>query len=673
MAVPNQACGLTTFDKRLMAKCPPNPNAIRSIVFSRDNLAVVNGAATEIQISLLNFFVPVSDAARTSFTLPAKTPNVPLTIYKLDLAGLDTDEKVKFLGLLPNYGSTGNNMLSPVCGGTANMSTTEYTEWAFINDIEVGELYNEPIIGPIGSSTLSFDISEINKLEFSWGGYVSSTGASGSLWIATNGGLLNWNGVESTLWNTLNSNSPSDYIKTIAVDSANSVWVGTNAGLSRFSKTEGFSHKWNLSNSSILSDNVNALKLYGVKSIAVGTDNGLSLLNYNDNTWKNFNAFNTYELQNNSITSLATTSTYIFAGTTGGVYTYDFSLNQWNSTPFNSSTTPGWSAPDNVTSLEAYGGNIYAGTTGGLVVIPYMGGTATTVLSGLTGPISNNYKSLRTVLYGYDQRLYASHDDGFSVYSITNDNWFLTADSNTYPYLGTGMNDMIPDSTSGNSNETIFFGSETVGEGVARIYFGATGGSGTSFSYIPESNKLTNLLLSFPLNPSCTPQAPLPGTPGQWETVINNTTNVDGSQLYPNNQPLYFLFSKDMRGGTAGYVNFFDYVTVSSGLTGSSNVVAGTWMADQAGKLFIFTPTQPLDKASPYNLTISQGATAGDGSNVKEKINVGFYTEDIVPILGWNVLGKMLIHTGAENNLTQGLYLRNPQSTGVNFTTLIGK
>ena len=58
---------------------------------------------------------------------------------------------------------------------------------------------------------------------------------------------------------------------------------------------------------------------------------------------------------------------------------------------------------------------------------------------------------------------------------------------------------------------------------------------------------------------------------------------------------------------------------------------------------------------------------------LKEKINTGFYTEDIVPVLGWNVLGKMLIHTGAESNLTQGLYLRNPQTTGVNFTTLIGK
>ena len=55
MAVPNQACGLSTFDKRVMAKCPPNPNAIRSVVFSRDNLSVVNGATTEIQISLLNF------------------------------------------------------------------------------------------------------------------------------------------------------------------------------------------------------------------------------------------------------------------------------------------------------------------------------------------------------------------------------------------------------------------------------------------------------------------------------------------------------------------------------------------------------------------------------------------------------------------------------------------
>ncbi len=670
MAVPNQVCGLSTFDKRVMAKCPPNPNAIRSVVFSRDNLSVVNGATTEIQISLLNFFIPIKDAARTSFTIPAKIPNTPLTIYKLDLAGLDTDEKVKFLGLLPNYGSTGNNLLSPICGGTANLSTTEFTEWAFIKDIEEGELYDQPIIGPSGSSTLSFDISQINKLEFSWGGYVSATGASGSMWIATNGGLLNWNGSETKLWNTLNSNSPSDYIKTIAVDSTNAVFVGSNAGLSKFSTSSGFSIKWNLENSKILSDNITSLRLYSPNNLAIGTDNGISLLNYENDVFTNFNVYNTPELQHNYITSLASDSSFIFAGTTGGVYSYDLTLKNWSGI-LNSSIS-GWSAPNGVTSLETHGGNIYVGTTGGLVVIPYMGGTATTILSGASGPsgpISNNYKSLRVVQYGTEQRLYASHDNGVSVYSITTDTWIFTKNSSTYPYLGTGMNDLLPDNLSGNSIETIFFGSETVGEGVGKISIGATS---DDFSYVPESDKLTNLLLTFPLNPSCTPLAAPVTAPGQWELIINST-NIDSSQLYPNNQPLYFLFSKDMRGGTLSTVNFMNYVTLSSGLTGSSNIVSGSWLADQAGRFFQFVPTYPLDKAAPYNLTMINGATAGDGSNVKEKINVGFYTEDIVPILGWNVLGKMLIHTGAENNLTQGLYLRNPQATGVNFTTLIGK
>ncbi len=673
MAVPNQPCGLTNFDSRLVSKCPPNPNAIRSIIFSRDNLSVVNGASTEIQISLLPLFIPVSNAARTSISLPASIPNIPLTLYKLDLAGLDLNEEVKFLGLLPTYGASAAATSSLCSGATVTGSTTEFIEWAFIDDIEKGQLYDQTPLGPIGNT--SFDISVINKFDFSWGGWVNATGASGSMWIATDGGLLKWDGAEMKLWNTLNSNSSTDYINTLSVDSYNNVWVGTDNGIARFFEKEGFSQKWNTLNSPILSNNVTSLKVLPSNKIAIGTDSGLSIFDKNANTWKNFNSYNTAQLHHNLIKSISSENSYIFTGTTGGVYVYDSSTNLWNSSPFNSNT-PGWTAPNSVQCLESYGGNIYAGTTNGLVVVPYMGGTATTILSGATGPASNYYMSIRLVNKGGDYRLYIGHDNAYSVYSITSNSWISSSTSTSYPYLGSGVKDILPDYLSPAADETLFLGSLEPTEGLARIFAGggsgASGASGPGFSYVPESDKLTNILLTIPLNPSCTPLAPPVTSPGQWKELLNNTTNVDASQLYANHQPLYFLFSKDMRGAT-GAVNFINRVTVSSGLEGSSDVVSGAWTANQTGKLFVFTPNAPLDKAAPYNLKVTQGATAGDGSNVKEKINVGFYTENISPVLGWNVLGKILIHSGADNKYTQGLYLRNPQVTGVNITTLIGR
>jgi hypothetical protein len=322
-------------------------------------------------------------------------------------------------------------------------------------------------------------------------------------------------------------------------------------------------------------------------------------------------------------------------------------------------------------SLEAYNGNIYVGTTGGMVVLPYLGGTATTVVSGVTGPPSNYFKSMRFVTKGTDKRLYIGHDDGYSVFSITSNSWLNSSTSSSYPYLGSGIKDILPDYLSTSAQDTIFFGSQDPLEGLARLLVGGTGASASGFSYVPEADKLTNILLTYPLNPSCTPLAPEIGKPGQWQTFLNNTTNVDSSRLYANHQPVYFLFSKDISSTPS--VTFLTKVKLSEGITGAGATVSGTWAADITGRFLAFTPDDPLVKASPYNLSVSQGSVSADGSNVKEKINVGFYTEDIAPVLGWKVLGKMLVHTGAENNYTQGLYLRNPQYTGVNITTLIGR
>ena len=683
MAIPNQPCGLTNFDKRLPL-CPPNSNSIRSIVFTKDNLSVISGPNTETQISLKNFYVPVANTARTSFTIPARNPKVPYTIYQLDLAGLDLNNRVKFLAVLPMYGGTSSTTsLSTACGGTGatSGSTTEYVEWAFQDDINSGALYNLPVMGPSSSSwgaTQSFQTSIVNSMEWSWGGYIGATAARGCMWIATDGGLIKYDGAQMKLWNTQNSNSASDKISSLAIDSTN-IWVGSNCGISLFNETSGFIN-WNTLNSNLISNTINTLKIYHAGKLAIGTDKGLTLydhMNTDGTGWSSFTIYNTPTLHHNNITALGTDSNFLFVGTTGGVYFYQHNLNIWDS-PINSSYS-GWSAPDEVTALEVYGigtsagGKLYIGTSNGLVIVPYEAGTtATTVLAGPSGPVSNIYKSLRIVEFGTGanthHRLYASHDDGFSVYNIDTETWVLGATSSFNTYLGTGISSILPDYLSGITlSDTIFFGSESLGEGVARItYTGTTG----AFSYVPESNKVTNLLLSLPLNPGVTHLAARVGTPGCWEQILENT-NVFSRFLYPNNQNLHFVFSKDMAHGTAS--NFGNFVTLKEGLTGSGATVTGVWTWDSTGRIGTFTPSTTMKKAQGYNLTLSSGSTASDNSYVNAQFNVGFYTEDIAPIMGWKTMGKMLIHTGTEDNLTQGIYLRNPQNSEVNFTALIGR
>ncbi len=639
MSIPNQSCGITTFTGSI-SKCPPNPNAIRAIVVQRDNLAVINGADTEIQVSLSKFFIPVLNAARTSFSLQAAVSNTPLLIYKLDLAGLDENDKVKFIGLLPTYGTSNNT--SPLCGSTASStaSQAEYMEWCFLKDIDDGELYDMPVVGPSGSDTLSFSTSTINRLSFSWGGYLSFTGGTGSMWAATEGGLLKWDGSNAKLWNTLNSGSLSDKLTWLEVDQYNSVWISSNKGISRFSESVGYTLHLNSDNSEILSDNVNSFKIYNVDKIAIATDSGLSLTDFTGSTWSNFDIFNTPELSYNNITAINADTNYIFTGTTGGVFIYDYLINSWNSLPFNSINTPGWSADDSVLSIEMYNSNLYIGTSTGLVIMPFTGSTAQTIVSGASGPGSSYFKSLRIVDYSGEIKLYAGHNDGFSAYNIDTDTWYVSKDGLDNSYFYGEINDVLPDFLSGATvTETMFFANGASSNGLAKYEYPAD-----YFSIVPESYKNANLLLNYPIN----------------STV---------SQLYPSNQPFYFMFSKNMLPGTS----FENNIKIAKGLTGTGATVSGTWVWDSTGRLATFTPTLPLSKADDYNVTLTQGSTANDNSYLKEKINVGFYTENIVPILGWNVMGKMLVHTGAEGNYTECLYLRNPQSTATNVIALIGR
>ena len=653
MSIPNQPIGLTNF-KGSISKCPPNPNAIRAIVFTKcDNLSVVNGAKTEIQISLTDFFVPVQGAARLNFTLPGATADMPYTLYKLDLGGVDIDGEVKFISLFPNY-------------GTGNTSTSnQFIEWTNLNSVDEGVLYDKVAIGPSGSTSTSFSIEQINQLEFSWGGYLTyNSPGDGYLYAATNGGLLRWDGEDMKLWNTLNSESPSDYISCLAV-SSNELFVGSNYGVSKFTESQGFFKNFNTS-VGLPSNNITDLEVLSSGHVLAATDKGFSIFDSLGTTFSNYNIYNSPLLKHNYIKkATASEDLHIFAGTTGGVYMLNSVSKAWKKYPLNSTTVTGWSAPDNVTCIGEYNGTLYVGTTGGLVVIPwegitgssvpYPGVTATTVTSGITGPYSNNFSSLRIEDYNGSPQLFSGHgpdgvatESGWSIYDIDSATWFYQDSSSQLS--GGSISDVLPDYLSGSTGPQTLFLGNPVDSGVWNTITD-TG----DISRVPGTGNGTNLLLSLPV-----------GLSG-----YGNYT-VDTRELYGTEQPLLFLFSKDMTGGATSGISFENFFTMNEGVDGSGATVSGTWTWDSSGLWASFSPST-LEKAQGYNFRVAQGSTAVDGTFLKEGLNVGYYTENIVPVLGWNKLGKMLTLSGTDGSYVKSIYIRNPQSSSVNVTALIGR
>ena len=190
---------------------------------------------------------------------------------------------------MPNYG----------IGSTSNSISIE---WAMVNSIEEGELANIPQIGPDGNT--SFNFSQVNGIDFEWGKYLSydNTG-TGSLLAATNGGLLQWDGTKCKLWNTLNSNSTTDYLNSIAVDSDNIAWISTNSGVVAF-KNESFEVKFNTTNSILPSNNVTAIEPFENK-LAIATDKGLSVCEKGGGNFKTFTIYNTPFLKHELIKKIS--------------------------------------------------------------------------------------------------------------------------------------------------------------------------------------------------------------------------------------------------------------------------------------------------------------------------------------------------------------------------------
>lgn len=640
MSLPKQSIGLTNFSTSI-SKCPPNPDAIHAIVFTKcDNLSVVNGAKTEIQISLTDFFIPVKDAAKTSFTLLGKKDDgSPFTISKLDLGGVSSDDTSKFITLFPQFGkgASGNSL---------------YLEWATEDAIEKGTLL---VTDPIEQGgNVSFSFFQINRMEFSNGGYLDYDGTgTGCIYAATNGGLLKWDGSHMTLWNTQNSNSTTDFISSIAIDSSNTVWIASNDGIMQFNENStsvNFKHF-----GAPPSQNILDIELFSPNLGVAGTDKGLYVFTRDGFVNETYNIYNSPLLKHNYISKIAVSDdNMIFAGTTGGVYALDYSAKKWCKYPLNSSFINGWSGPSSVTSLASYNKNLYVGTTGGIVVIPYVGITgATSSYAGITAsylssPLSDNISSLRVAAYGVNNyELYVGHgmSGGVSIYNFGSSTWNFQDEISS---IIEPVTDILPNYLSQTGNKTLFLGS-TGDTGIVKMLTGTT-----EFDNVPSSEDSIDILVTIPAGGSF------------------SGNMIDNSKLYSIEQPVHIVFSRSMDTLITGE-SFQSFFSLKKNIDGSGATVSGNWSVQNDGRLAIYTPSSSLDRASGYRMSLAKGSKPSDGSYLSSSFDVGFYTEDIVPETGWNTMGKMLTLSGSDTHYVKNIYLRNPQFMDVNVIALIGK
>jgi sugar lactone lactonase YvrE len=145
-----------------------------------------------------------------------------------------------------------------------------------------------------------FDPSHFSYPEFYQ--YISSIAVDQKnvKWIAAlGGGLIKYDGITWTLYNTANSDLPDNYIKTIVVDKQDNKWIGTSSGLVKYD--DKVWTIYNTSNSGIPGNNIASIAIdhEGNKWIAC---NGLT--KYDDKTWTLYNTSNS-GLPENDVTAIA--------------------------------------------------------------------------------------------------------------------------------------------------------------------------------------------------------------------------------------------------------------------------------------------------------------------------------------------------------------------------------
>lgn len=602
-------------------KCPPDVS-IKSIVYTAPTkMCVVQGGETLMCIDLKDFFIPVTDAMRTTFTLAANSvADLPLDQYLFDYCGLGATTSAKFASFFFDYGATAT-------------SSQEYVEWAFSKDLDAPLATMDPVLinnsgstAGATSSDTSYQINlayAISKIDGTLFGFSSQEAVA----VVTRGGLKFWSENDGVvLLNTFNSEIPTNNLSCATYSADGVLWVGT--------QEEGiFSVAWNdskysfahftASSSSLISDQINDIYVSnGILYIA--TESGISTYDIENSIWESYSNSNVNEINESSFNAIYYDSGYILAGSTGGVYVYDIAENSWSK--YNSSIN-GWDLSDSVNRIISSSQEVYVGLEDGLLTFT-IGATVCQEIDLPFGATSS-YNEVSDLFYtvgasGQDSLIVSSLSGAISSYNILGSTW-------SFSYVA-------PGGTSAN----------LMSDGISKIavsdyvYFANIEGFGKfnttlqTVSTLPLSSQTSDILFSYPL---------------------------DGEFPVSSSQKIYVGFSKQVNQTVLGNHIVFNEQVSSTPVTYS--------LTSTDGYLYTITPSANFDYAKLYNFEIEQGLTSTDGKYFKQVVQMLFASYDKNPIHGWNIAGKQLLLSGAEGKLIDSIIFRNPQPYDVSVTALI--
>lgn len=189
------------------------------------------------------------------------------------------------------------------------------------------------------------------------------------VWVGTNSGLGRYRNGSWTLYNTANSDLPSDIIHDIAIHpETNHIWIGTNNGLARFTRQSWTIYDRN--NTDMTHNVVRAVAIDEFNTIWAGTLVG-GLARFAGHNWTIYRTGNS-DLPHNNVRALAVTKeNEVWIGTDSGLAS--FRAGEWE--VYRTDNSGLWD--DHITSIATYDKeNVVVGTrTGGILIIDERGMT----------------------------------------------------------------------------------------------------------------------------------------------------------------------------------------------------------------------------------------------------------------------------------------------------------
>jgi hypothetical protein len=202
-------------------------------------------------------------------------------------------------------------------------------------DVETGDLY-------VNYNNASYSLYRLRNnawyqvnITMPWGYVVNDMKRRGIyIWLATNQGLIRYDGNNHVVYNIQNSGLPHNVVTSLDFDGTGNIWLGTDKGLAKFDGSTNWVI-YNSLNSPMSSENVSSIVVDSSNHVYIGNStsfngNSAGLLKFDGTNWIIFNNSNSGKPDNplwmppEDITDLALDATgKLWMTSPGGIGVYD--------------------------------------------------------------------------------------------------------------------------------------------------------------------------------------------------------------------------------------------------------------------------------------------------------------------------------------------------------------